>query len=136
MALTGVAQSAGWASSLKVKGHWFNCQGTCLGEGSVPSQGPHKKQPIDVSLSHWCFSSSLSPSFPISLKVNKISKKNLYTFVFSLSRSHWRWIADFVFKYIYIYIYIYNVYFLVLMLGYIYIKQIYIYIYIYIYICS
>ena len=48
--------------------------------GSVPSQSTHlgcwpgsqsgacERQPIDVSLAHQCFSPSLSPSFPLSLK--------------------------------------------------------------------
>ena len=30
---------------------------------SIPSQGTCKRQPVDVSLSHWCFSPSLPP-FP------------------------------------------------------------------------
>ena len=33
-----------------------------------PHRGADKRQPIDVSLSHLCFISSLSPSLPLSLK--------------------------------------------------------------------
>ena len=36
-----------------------------------PQLGTCETQPIDVSLAHRCFSPSLSPSFPLSLKVNK-----------------------------------------------------------------
>ena len=41
--------------------------------GSVPVQGVYKSQPINVSLSHQCFSPSLFPSLPLSLKVNKLN---------------------------------------------------------------
>ena len=33
----------------------------------IPSWGTYERQPIDVSLSHWCFSPSLSSSLPLSL---------------------------------------------------------------------
>ena len=39
--------------------------------GLVPGGGAQERQPIDVSFSHWCFSPSLSPSLPLSLKINK-----------------------------------------------------------------
>ena len=39
--------------------------------GSVLAQGTNERQPIDVSLSHGCF----SPSLPLSLKINKIKIK-------------------------------------------------------------
>ena len=41
--------------------------------GSVPIWGMFGSQPMDVSLSHRCFSPS--PSLPLSLKINKILKK-------------------------------------------------------------
>ena len=41
--------------------------------GSVPSQGTCNRQPVLVSLSHCCFSPSLSTSLPLSLKTNKLS---------------------------------------------------------------
>ena len=44
-------------------------QGTCLGGRFRPYQGVYKKQPIDVSLLHGCF----SPSLPLSLKSISIS---------------------------------------------------------------
>ena len=34
-------------------------QGTCLGAGLIPSLGTYGRQPIDVCLSHQCFSLSL-----------------------------------------------------------------------------
>ena len=43
--------------------------------GSVPGWGTCQRQQIDVSLSHQRFIPSLSPSFPLSLKINKIFKK-------------------------------------------------------------
>ena len=46
---------------------------------SVPSWGVYERQQIDVSLSQWCFSPSLSPSLPLSLKRNKMFKI-LFTF--------------------------------------------------------
>ena len=39
--------------------------------GLVPSHYMYGRLPIDVSLSHRCFSPSISPSLPISLKVKK-----------------------------------------------------------------
>ena len=44
-------------------------EGTCLGQ--APVEEVYERQPIDVSVSHWCFSFSLSPSLPISLKISK-----------------------------------------------------------------
>ena len=38
--------------------------------GLDPSQGVYKRQPINASLSDWCFSPS-SPTCPLSLKINK-----------------------------------------------------------------
>ena len=43
-------------------------QGRCLGCGPYPWVGAYERQPPDVSL-------SLSPSPPLSLKINKILKK-------------------------------------------------------------
>ena len=39
--------------------------------GSVPGQSVYERQLIDISFSHWCFSPSLSPTLPISPKINK-----------------------------------------------------------------
>ena len=46
-------------------------QGMCLGCGPGLQLGMCERQPIDVSLAHRCFSPSLSPSLPCSLKINK-----------------------------------------------------------------
>ena len=43
--------------------------------GSVPSRDLYERKPIDVSLSHRCFSPFLSPSLPLSLKINKYNLK-------------------------------------------------------------
>ena len=45
--------------------------------GLVPGQGMCQRQPIDVSLTHLCFSLSLSLSHVLSLKINKFFKKIL-----------------------------------------------------------
>ena len=45
--------------------------GTCLGCEPSPWLGACERHPIDVSLAHQCFSPSLSPSFPLSLRINK-----------------------------------------------------------------
>ena len=71
VALVGVAQwiECGPANQ-KVAGSDPN-QGTYLGCRPGPLWGIHERQPhIDVSLSL-----SLSPSLPLSLKINKIFKK-------------------------------------------------------------
>ena len=74
VALTGVAQ---WIEHQKVmgsvsqSGHRPGLQARSpvgLGAGG-------ERQPTDVSLSHQCFSPSLSPSFLIYLKLNKIFKE-------------------------------------------------------------
>ena len=46
-------------------------QGTYLGCGPGLQLGACERQPIDVSLTHGCFSPSLSPACPLSLKINK-----------------------------------------------------------------
>ena len=88
LALAGVAQ---WIEhrpvDWKVAG-LVPCQGTCLGCRPNLWLGAYERQPIDVSLSQWYFSPSLTPSFPLSLKINKILTKKstlrkcpLYAFV-------------------------------------------------------
>ena len=58
-------------------------QGTYLGCRFNPQLGAYKRQPIDVFLTHWCF--SLSPLLPLSKSNEKMSsgdnkKKCLLTF--------------------------------------------------------
>ena len=53
----------------------FPVRAHALLAGSVPIWGMFGSQPMDVSLSHQCF--SLSPSLPLSLKINEILKKCL-----------------------------------------------------------
>ena len=71
LALTGGAQ---WVehhpANQKVTG-WIPSQGTCLGCRPGPQSGACESQPIDASLAHQCFSPCLSPSLPLSLKINK-----------------------------------------------------------------
>ena len=69
--LAGVAE---WIERLPV--NWkvtglIPGQGTCPGCRPGPQMGVCKRQPIHVSLTHPCFSPSLSPSLPLSLKTNK-----------------------------------------------------------------
>ena len=65
--------SVGWASCHKAKDRWFTGsipgQGTLLGWGFSPWLG-HKQEATN-HLSHRCFSPSLFPSLPLSLKINK-----------------------------------------------------------------
>ena len=70
--LVGVAQwNESWPVDGKVTG-LIPSQGTCLGCGPGPQSGACERQPhTDVSLTHQCFSPSLSPSFPLSLKINQ-----------------------------------------------------------------
>ena len=49
----------------------FLVRAHALVAGLVPSLGTYERQPIDISLSHRCFSPSLSLSFALSLKINK-----------------------------------------------------------------
>ena len=59
--LTGVAQWVGrHPAKQKVTGS-IPGQGACLGYRQGPQLGACKRQPIDVSLAHQCFSPSLSP---------------------------------------------------------------------------
>ena len=70
-ALTGVAQLAEHhPTNWKVTGSILH-KDTCLRYRFCLSQGRYKRQPIDAYLSHWCFSLSLPPSLPLSLKINK-----------------------------------------------------------------
>ena len=65
-----------------------------------PSLGVCERQPVDVSLTHWCFSLSLSlsPSFSLSLKINtyNVLKKNVnLTLLSTWHKSRvYRWSPD------------------------------------------
>ena len=75
IAVVGVAQWIEcWPLNQKVTSS-IPTEGTCLGCRPGPHLGACDRQPVDVSLAHWCFSPSLSPFLPFSLKVNKIFKK-------------------------------------------------------------
>ena len=82
----------GWTGWSGVKGgKWDNCNSI------INKYIFFKRQPIDVSLSHWCFSPSLSSFFTFSLK-NKVKKVRYYNKIpispalspstFSCFRSH------------------------------------------------
>ena len=56
--------------------HWkasgsISNQGARLGCAPGPLLGAHERQPIDVSLTHWCFSPSVSLPSSLSLSKNK-----------------------------------------------------------------
>ena len=69
--MLSVAQWIGcWPVDQKVAG-CIPSQGTCLGCGPGPQVGVYERQLIDVSFVHRCFSPSLSPSLPLSLKISK-----------------------------------------------------------------
>ena len=70
-ALAGVTKWVGHhPTNRKVTGLIPNWD-TLLGHRPGPQLGVCKRQPIDVSVAHQCFSSSLSPSFSPSLKITK-----------------------------------------------------------------
>ena len=50
-------------------------QDTCLGCRPGPQLGTCEREPIDISLTHWWFSPSLSPSLSRSLKINFFKKQ-------------------------------------------------------------
>ena len=71
---TGVAVWVGCCPvNWKVAG-LISSQGTCLVCGPGPQLGACERQLTDVSLVHWCFYLFHSPSFPLSLNINKIFK--------------------------------------------------------------
>ena len=56
------------------KGHWFDSQ-----SGHRP--GSRARSPVEdtwKAITHWCFSPSLSPSLPFSLKINKTFKRGQF----------------------------------------------------------
>ena len=73
--LTGAAQWGGCRPAVLRVTDSIPSQGMCLGYWSGPRMGVRKRQPIDVSLTHRCFSPFLSPSLPLSLKINKYNLK-------------------------------------------------------------
>ena len=75
MVLTGVSQWFGHHPAFQNVVGMIPGEGTCLSCGPCPWLGVSKRQPIDVSLAHRCVFSSLSPSLPLSLKINEILKK-------------------------------------------------------------
>ena len=64
----GWCGSVGWAPACKPKSHWFDSHLGCM--PGLWARSPVASQPSDISLSHWCFSPSSSPSLPLSLKIN------------------------------------------------------------------
>ena len=77
----------------------FPSQSTSLGCGPDPQLGVCERQLINGSLAHLaqCISSSLPPSIPLSLKINKIlkKKKNGYDCAQSNFIYEYRWPAGF-----------------------------------------
>ena len=71
MALTRVAQLVGHCPAKQKFASLIPVWGTCLSFKYGLLLGPNERQLMDVSLSHQCFFPSLSPSHPLSLKINK-----------------------------------------------------------------
>ena len=69
--LASVAQWVGHRPSKRKVSGLIPSQGICLGCRQGPRLVVHLRQPIDVSLSHWCFSLYFSLSHFLSLKINK-----------------------------------------------------------------
>ena len=68
MCCPGCCGSVGWTLACKLKGHWFDSQ-------SGPMRGLWARSPVGgvwEATTHQCFSPSLSPSLPLSLKVREI----------------------------------------------------------------
>ena len=77
-ALAGVAQWIKWQPENQMVAGSSPGQGTCLGHRAgtqLRARKRHERHQSDVSLTHWCFSPTLSPSLTLSLKINKISTK-------------------------------------------------------------
>ena len=75
LALAGVAQ---WTECQPVNQRIAGSipgQDTCLGCGPGPRMGVCKREPFNESLTHLCFSPSLSPSLPLSPTVKKRKKE-------------------------------------------------------------
>ena len=71
LALAGVAQWIEcWPANRKVTGS-ITSGSACLVCSLGPRLGVCERQRIHVSLTHCCFSPSLSPSRPLILKINK-----------------------------------------------------------------
>ena len=63
----GWCGSVDWVQACEPKGHWFNSQ-----SGHMPGFWPRSLVGGTwEATTHWCFYSSLSPSLPLSLKINK-----------------------------------------------------------------
>ena len=73
ISLDGVAQWIECQPANQKVRHMIPGQGICLGCSPGPGLGVFERQPIHVSLTYLCFSPFLSPSFPLSLKVNKLN---------------------------------------------------------------
>ena len=63
----GWCGSVAWVPAFDPKSHWFNSQSRNIPrlQARPPVGGARE------ATTHWCFSPSLSPSFPFSLKINK-----------------------------------------------------------------
>ena len=69
----GWCGSVDWASACEPKGHRFDSW-----SGHMP--GLWARSPVGGARGNQCFSPCLSPSFPLSLKINKILKKKKRSF--------------------------------------------------------
>ena len=83
ISLNGVDQwTECWPENPQVMGS-IPSQGMCLDCGPGPQLETCERQLIDVFVAHQCFSPSLSPSLPLSLKINTYNlKTNTYTHKF------------------------------------------------------
>ena len=75
--------SVGWASSGKLKGHQFGSRSGPMSGLQVQSPRVCKRQPINISLLHWWFSPSVSPSLPF-FSLEPINEKKFFNMPHSL----------------------------------------------------
>ena len=69
---SGWCGSVGWVLACELKGHQFNSQlGHMPGMQVSSPTGGVWEATNQFSLTYWCISPFLSPSFPLSLKINK-----------------------------------------------------------------
>ena len=70
-----------WVSPWEPKGCSFHPLSGHMPGGLGPQLGEYQRQPINASITHRCFSPSLSPVLPLCLKINKyLQKRSIFEY--------------------------------------------------------